>query len=73
MSNNDGSMFLDNDSNNKKGPTGKIVYIDQILEDNNQQNGLAVLGLLECDVSNITLRLPFIRNLVIQCDNAGTY
>ena len=71
--NNDGSTQLDDNGQPKKGPVRKIVYIDQIIEDNNRQDGLAVLGLLECVVSHINLRFPFIKNLVLQSDNAGTY
>ena len=37
--NNDGSPQLDDNGNTKKGPVRKIVYIDQIIEDNNQQDG----------------------------------
>ena len=70
---NDGSKQLDENGKPKKGPVRKIVYIDQIIEDNNRQDGLAVLGLLECAVTHISLRFPFIRKLVLQSDNAGTY
>ena len=59
--------------NMKKGPVCKIVYINQIIEDNNRQDGLAALGLLGCAVSNICVRFPFIRKLVLQSENAGTY
>ena len=48
-----------------------IVYIDQILEDCNKQDGATVLSLLEAALLVINDELPFIRNIIMQSDKAN--
>ena len=50
-----------------------IVYIDQILNDTNKQNGTTVVGLLEVTITAIMLELPFIKNAIITSNNATCY
>ena len=50
-----------------------IVYINQILEDCNKQDGATVLSLLEAALLVINDELPFIRNIIIQSNNANMY
>ena len=50
-----------------------IIYIDQILEDGNKQDGLVVISLIESAVAAINDQLPFISSVIIQSDNANQY
>ena len=69
---NGNSMF--NDNGEKMMFAKKhIIYIDQILEDGNRQDGLVVISLLESAVTAIYDQLPFISNIAIQSDNANQY
>ena len=68
-----GETQLDENGNPLMEVVKKIVYIDQILEDNNKQDGLSVIGLLECALTHIAIRFPFIQNITLQSDNAATY
>ena len=54
-------------------PYRNIVYIDQILNDDNKQDALTVVGLLEIAISTIILELPFIKEAILTSDNATCY
>ena len=62
---------IDDDGN--YGPKEYRVYIDQILEGSNRQDGAAVLGLLEAALTSITTELPFVEEIILQSDNAKSY
>ena len=49
------------------------IYIDQILEGSNRQDGAAVVGLLEAALTAITTELPFVEEIILQSDNAKSY
>jgi hypothetical protein len=51
----------------------KNVYIDQILEGSNKQDGPAVASMVEAALCQIKKELPFIEEVIIQSDNAGCY
>ena len=50
-----------------------IVYIDQIMEESNKQDGMTVASLMEDILVTISDQLPFIKNLTLQSDNANQY
>ena len=50
-----------------------IVYLDQILESSNKQDGIMVISLLEAAIVAITDQLPFITEIILQSDNALSY
>ena len=50
-----------------------IVYIDQILESSNKQDGMMVISLLEAALVAINDQLPFINEIILQSDNAMSY
>ena len=60
---------LDDEGN----PTRNIVYLDQILNDTNKQDGVAVVALLEVAITAFILELPFIKEAIITSDNAACY
>ena len=53
--------------------TRNNVYIDQILNDTNKQDGTTVIGLLEVTITAIMSELPFIKNATVTSDNATCY
>ena len=61
----------DTDGNDIYEAKKLIVYIDQILEDCNKQDGATVLSLLEAALLVINDELPFIRNIIMQSDKAN--
>jgi len=71
---NNNSMVYDNENNEPVMIAKKyIVYVDQILEESNRQDGLVVISLIEAAVVAIHDQLPFISSLIIQSDNANQY
>jgi len=54
-------------------PRKNIVYIDQILESSNKQDGMMVISLLEAALVAINDQLPFIDEIILQSDNAMSY
>ena len=68
-----GCNMLDNNGNEKYCAKKYIVYVDQILQGSNKQDGMTVIALLEACVSSLYIQLPFISQLSIQSDNATTY
>ena len=50
-----------------------IVYIDQILESSNKQDGIMVISLIEASIVAINDQLPFINEIILQSDNALSY
>lgn len=54
-------------------PRKNIVYVDQILENSNKQDGLTVISLIEAVLVAIIDQLSFIDELILQSDNALTY
>ena len=50
-----------------------IIYIDQILESSNKQDGMMVISLLEAALVAINNQLPFINEIILQSDNAMSY
>ena len=68
------NMVYDNENNEPVMAAKKyIVYVDQILEESNRQDGLVVISLIEAAVVAIHDQLPFISSLIIQSDNANQY
>ena len=63
--------IIDDDGN--YGPKEYRVYIDQILEGSNRQDGAAVVSLLEAVLTAITTELPFVEEIILQSDNAKSY
>ena len=59
------------DSNGE--PFKNIIYLDQILSDDNSQDALTVVGLLEITVSTLISELPYIKEAVITSNNASCY
>ena len=51
----------------------KTIYLDQIMEQDNEQDGMAVAALLELFLSQIQKELPFIKKITLQSDNAGCF
>ena len=60
---------LDDDGN----PYKNIVYLDQIMNDTNKQDGTAVVALLEVAITAIISELPFMKEAIITSDNATCY
>ena len=60
---------LDDEGN----PIRNIVYLDQILDDTNKQDGVAVVALLEVAITAFISELPFIKEAIITSDNATCY
>ena len=54
-------------------PRKNIVYIDQIMENSNKQDGMTVISLIEAALVTIIDQLSFIDEIVLQSDNALTY
>ena len=54
-------------------PRKNIVYIDQIMENSNKQDGMTVISLIEAAIVTIIDQLSFIDEIVLQSDNALTY
>ena len=54
-------------------PYKNIIYLDQILSDDNSQDALTVVALLEIMVSSLISELPYIKEAVITSDNASCY
>ncbi len=50
-----------------------IVYIDQISESSNKQDGMMVISLLEAALVAINDQLPFIDEIILQSDDAMPY
>jgi len=61
------------DGNDGYVPKKYIVYIDQIMEESNKQDGMTVASLLEAILVTISDQLPFIKNIILQSDNANQY
>ena len=68
-----GKTQLDDSENPLMEVVEKIVYIDQILQDNDKQDGLSFFGLLDCSLTHIAIWFLFIWNITLQSDNAATY
>ena len=68
-----GLNIVDNDDKEEYCAKKYIIYIDQILQGSNKQDGISVLALLEACVSSLHIQLQFISRLIIQSDNAITY
>jgi hypothetical protein len=51
----------------------KNVYLDQIVNNGNEQTSGMVMSLLEAAIKWIAEFLPFIKNIVVQSDNAKCY
>ena len=67
-------MVIDKETNEPVMIAKKyIVYIDQILEESNRQDGLVDISLIECVVVTIHEQLTFITSLIIQSDNTNLY
>ena len=49
------------------------VYLDQILNGDNKQDGLSVLSMIEAMIVHIKEDLAFIKELWLQSNNAGCY
>ena len=50
-----------------------IVYIDEILESSNKEDGMMVMSLLEAILVAINEKLSFIDEIILQSDNAMSY
>ena len=61
----DGTYIMVNKRNN--------VYIDQILNDGNKKDVLAVIALIEAALATVLVEFPHINEVSIQSDNAGCY
>eukprot|EP00049_Salpingoeca_infusionum_P016223 m.329378 g.329378 ORF g.329378 m.329378 type:complete len:600 (+) comp16036_c0_seq29:1865-3664(+) len=64
--------FYDYDAINQTA-VRKTVYCDQIIEGSNKQDASGVLATLEAFLRAVRARLPFIRSVSLQSDNAGCY
>jgi hypothetical protein len=51
----------------------QVFYIDQILEDSNKQDSLAVFAMVEALIAAIRVDLPRITEAYFVSDNAGCY
>ena len=69
----DGCNIVDKDGKEVYYTKKYIIYIDQILQGSNKQDGMTVIALLEACVTSLHIQLPFISRLIIQSDNATTY
>ena len=68
-----GNLMVDDNGKEVMFAKKHIIYIDQILEDGNKQDGLVVISLIESAVTAIHEHLPFINSIIIQSDNANQY
>jgi hypothetical protein len=50
-----------------------VIKVDQILEGDANKNGAAVLSLLECFLLQVEEEFSFLKEAVLQTDNAGNY
>ena len=68
-----GELMYNDNGESIMAPKKYIVYIDQVLEDGNRQDGLIVISLIESALVGIHDQLPFINEIIIQSDNANQY
>ena len=67
------NILIDDEGNQVMYAKKHIVYVDQILEDGNRQDGFVVISLIESVAVAINEQLPFIHDVIIQSDNANQY
>ena len=60
-------------SEEEKKAVERRKYLDQILQGDNKQDGLGVLSMVEAMLVHIKEELPFIKDIILQSDNAGCY
>ena len=65
------NILIDDEGNEVMYTKKHIVYVDQILEDGNRQDGFVVISLIESVAVSINEQLPFIHDIIIQSDNAN--